>query len=151
MTTIAWDGKTIASDTQGGGMFIYDNGPKVFEVSGHLFGLAGDREACEFARQWILKDLDSLKIAERSRPDLGTESFGGLMIGPDGQCYAFEKRLLPFRVSTPHAEGSGGMFAQAAMLAGADAAEAVRIACELDPYSGGSVTTIDLKVQATDG
>lgn len=145
MTTIAWDGKTIASDAQGGGAFIYNNGPKVFKHEGRLFGLAGDREACEVARKWILKNSEFHKDADRPRPDLGTESFGGLMIDPDGQCFAFEKRLLPFAVSTPHAEGSGGMFAQAAMLAGADAAEAVRIACELDPYSGGSVATIDLK------
>jgi hypothetical protein len=42
-------------------------------------------------------------------------------------------------VHPPCAIGSGGVYALAAMKAGASAEESVKIAIEMDPYSGGDV------------
>ncbi|MEO1658261.1 MAG: hypothetical protein AAFR65_11095 [Pseudomonadota bacterium] len=149
MTTIAWDGTTLASDSQGSGSFIYENGPKVFEHNGCLYGIAGDREAVEQAVRWI--KASNLDPSSGEPPNLQTENVGGLMINPQGECFVFEKRLIPFEVSTPHAEGSGQRFAMGAMLAGATAEDAVRIAIELDQESGGTVHKVsrnDLEFRA---
>lgn len=54
VTTIAWDGKTLAADTRNTvGGFAF-SALKIWRLSnGRLFGAAGNAEDCEAARIWL--------------------------------------------------------------------------------------------------
>lgn len=142
MTTVAFDGKTLATDSQGGGNhFAYENGPKYFkDQQGRIYGYTGELQCVPEFKDWLnggQKDpLPNFAEPEGSRLVV-------LLASKEGS-YLYEDRCIPFKVSTPYAIGTGARFAMAAMMAGADAKRAVEIAIELDIYSGGEVHTIEV-------
>lgn len=143
MTTIAYDGSCLASDTlsQGGGMRL-GRVQKIWRLAdGRLFGACGDNSACEAAYRW----LESGGHPE-TRPTLKTEQgFNGLLIGGDGQVTSFDPELVALAIAAPfYAIGSGREFAMGAMAAGETACAAVRIALQFDIYSGGPLDLLVL-------
>ncbi|EOP0659484.1 hypothetical protein RIK33_000135 [Escherichia coli] len=150
MTTIAWDGKTLASDPQASSgdvvcsyteQKIYTPPESGWEVCGSkvvALGCSGDCGA-EMELQEMLKN--NLTYASEFLP---TFSFTALAIIGAGRAYIISKEKGETRSSIslqvePYAIGSGGLIARTAMHCGKNAREAVQVAIDLDCYSGGSV------------
>lgn len=111
---------------------------KVFRLpDGSLVGFAGTTADALAAVHAL---LDNPYTPENTQGD-----YTLLRLRPNGKLWCYEGRLdRPFPVTMPHAIGSGMDFALGALLHGADATEAVKIACKLDIYSGGKVLSVQL-------
>jgi ATP-dependent protease HslVU (ClpYQ) peptidase subunit len=139
MTTVAYKDGIMASDSQ-----VTDNGVKDFHTNkllrlddGTLVGYCGNyldlvslKEKIEGAlsKKVSKKDLQGITFMVVTKHTLSTLQGGGL-INMDTQ---------------PYAIGSGALYARAAMKAGASAEDAVRVAIEMDIYSGGEIHTLKL-------
>ena len=141
MTTIAWDGKTLASDTLSTGPD--DNGvyygPKIYRTPQGLFAGCGDDGPIQAALDWIRAGARS---EERPPPIDKEETLGGLLIRPDGSVTVLSERFYLVDYYKQQAVmGSGGDFALAFMRMGLSAPEAVQrvIDLKLDINTGGSV------------
>lgn len=144
MTTIAWDGKTLAADT----LITCDGeregyGPKIWRFGPLLIAGDGSRALCLAFRSWVVGGLKG------ACPIGGPErEANGLVVMPNGRvvCWGYNG---PWDVRLPtYALGSGGRIAQAALHLGKTAEEAVRFAIEHDTGSGGEVTVLSLRPRA---
>ncbi len=151
MTTIAWDGKTLAADSQATAndlvcslheQKIYTPGDGVtWTVAGTpvvAIGCAGDCGA-EFELQDKL--AEGLTYATEFSAAF---CFYAIAVIGHGRAYLIGKAEDATRATMspqvePHALGSGSAVARAAMKCGKNAVEAVGVAIELDVYSGGGV------------
>jgi len=139
VTTIAWDGKTLAADTLGAiGECLRVCYTKIFRLDdGRLFGGAGNYEDVLAVRDWLNKDSEK-------KPRV--TGFAAILIGRDGTCARLEDRLVPLPiVERWHACGSGRDFAIAAMVCGLSAEKAVDLAMQLDVWSGGTIDALTLE------
>lgn len=130
MTTIAWDGKMLAADSQMTGSYI-DRGAvkKIHKKNGALIAGAGAyAEILLFVNAWP------------DKPEGLSDQFEALVI-QDNTAAWWDNKHQPVPQGTPAAIGSGNQFAMGAMLNGATAKQAVQIAIELDPDTGGKVNT----------
>ena len=152
MTTIAWDGKTVAYDSQStAGAFVLSNQQKMFEVNtDHTVaaiswqrpvgvicsGAKGDhRHALYFLRNCTEEGVLEMQ------PEL---SFCAWVFTTEGRCWAIQKQAddcMPslYEVLPPAAAGSGHDIAMTAMYLGKDAREAVMVAGVLDCYTDTNV------------
>lgn len=136
MTTIAWDGTTLAGDTLGiigGSLKVYS--VKVFALEGgRVYGGAGAYQDVLAVRDWLAK-----QTAEKP----SVQDFAGLVIDDLGKCWRLEEALIYLPITEPfHACGSGRDFALAAMAMGQDAATAVRFAAQFDVWTNDDVITL---------
>ena len=150
MTCIAWDGNTLASDSQctdNCGMYLTRT-PKLFRLKGGaLIGTAGDDDCRE-----VMELFDNVKD-ENDFPSRGQmaathTNFGGLLVLPNKAVYTIDigyqelgERLggqwdgSITRIYGKYAiMGSGGSYAMGAMVSGASAVDAVKAACKLDSF-----------------
>lgn len=134
MTTIAWDGKTLAADTlavSGGG--LKRTAEKIFRLTdGRLYGGSGEYQEVLLVRDWLNGGTKPDKL----------DDFSGLLI--DGtRSYRIESKcvLMPIAESF-HAVGSGRDFALSAMYIGRSAREAVELAMRFDAWTGGEITVL---------
>lgn len=145
MTTIAWDGKSLAGDRKR----TFGSTPmpctKVFRApaptkclpGGVLFGCAGDSFDAHAFRTWI----------EAGEPDARPtfKNLGIIGIDAQGRCWQASDGYSFIPVSLPKwAGGSGADYALGAMACGKTAAEAVEIAITLDNSSGLGVDVLTL-------
>lgn len=136
MTTIATDGKTIAADSRGTAAEIIrcNTEEKLVRLSdGRIVGYSGTSHAARAYVAWL--------EAGGERPQI-TGNFSALVLHPDGSAEVHYSDDMPDRVDLPAVLGSGGSIALGAMLAGATPAEAVAIAAQRDPFTGGEVKTM---------
>lgn len=137
MTTIAWDGKTLAVDSleTKGSTITSTNIKKLFLDVGRFKAVAftGSTQDVDEVMDWIKsEEKNQLKF---------DGNFTILAIDEKGRCYrqnkaeiggfTLEKGLIT--------EGCGSDIALGAMDAGATAIEAVKIACKRNIYTGGKV------------
>jgi hypothetical protein len=138
MTTIAWDGKTLAADTRATSSGMPYRAVKLFALpDGALFAGSGDYGQIRAVKEWLEKaDPSALKPK--------ADDFAGLLIAPTGEAFRLEEMLirLPLHESF-HAMGSGRDFAMAAMHCGRTAREAIEIAALYDVFTGGEVMAFD--------
>lgn len=137
MTTIAFDGKTLAGDRLSS--IFRGDVQKVFRLKdGSLFGASGAvQDACA-----VLRWLDD--GGEKPKVD---ENFHAIHVS-EGRLVVYENALVPMRYSrSQFAVGSGRDFAMAAMHLGRTAREAIAVAMVFDLNTGG---TID-EVRETEG
>jgi ATP-dependent protease HslVU (ClpYQ) peptidase subunit len=141
MTTIAFDGCTLAGDRQSTAGGTPTETRKVFEVlspTGErwLYGCAGNAAQCqEFTRR-----------VQAKMPMPTFTDFAVLAVGPDGSIWQAEENLIWERKGTIQwAAGSGANYALGAMAAGATAEEAVRVAMGLDVSTGLGVDFVRLR------
>ncbi len=142
MTTVAWDGCTLAADTRITEGTLIQRGQKLFRLSdGRLFAGAGDLESIHVVVEYLESETDD-------KPD-GLENFTALLIDTDGRAWRLESRLVPMPVLEPYAAiGSGQPYALMAMELGRSAREAVELACRFDASSGLPVEDLRLTAQA---
>ncbi len=134
MTTIACDGKMIASDglVTGNGMIHETNCRKAFRLKdGSVVGMAGS----VYFHDQMLEFLND----ERDTIDFDETGFEALQLMPDGTCYCYDNKGRRYVQSVPCASGSGAAYALTAMYLGRNVAEAVGIASKLDTGSGGTI------------
>lgn len=127
MTTVAYDGKTIAVDSLVTGGFMHTT-TKVFRLPDGSFGAgAGGMSAIQrFFREF---DGDPATIPEGD--------FDAVVMHLDGRVVHYSGDGLVMEITgSKYALGSGSAFALGALCAGRSAAGAVAIACELDENSG---------------
>jgi ATP-dependent protease HslVU (ClpYQ) peptidase subunit len=136
MTTVATDGISMAGD----GLLTENervcmtNCAKVRRLSdGRIVGFAGNAYNWDEFARWLVDGGD--------RPQVH-DGFGCLVLKPDGSITSIDQHGREFPEVAPAAIGSGATLAIGAMDAGKSAADAVKIACARDIYSGGSITVL---------
>jgi len=146
MSTIAYDGKSIAFETQCG----YGNRidpyawEKVRKIEGSVnYAFAGGVGMTDIVDEfidWITNGGEYPKLC-LDRADDSTF----IAVTHDGELHEFERRDQPaLKTRKIDAFGSGAMYAMGAMHAGASAHDAVLIASKCDPYSNDDVRSFDL-------
>lgn len=143
MTTIAFDGKTMACDTRVAGDHIYNTDTKIYENEFVVIGVAGNAEAGIL----LVKD-DSILVPKHYDFD-----FEALVFVKDTEKVykvAFYKSwdcalssVIPIADSFA-AVGSGSPYALAAMECGYSAHGGVAVASKFDPNTGGKIITKQL-------
>lgn len=143
MTTIAFDGKTMACDTRVAGDHIYNTDTKIYENDFAIIGVAGDAEA-----GILLVEDDSILVPKHYDFD-----FEALVFVKDtGKVYkvAFYKSwdcalssVIPIADGFA-AVGSGSPYALAAMECGYSAHGGVAVASKFDTNTGGKIITKQL-------
>lgn len=137
MTTIAYRDGVMAGDslvTQNGVIEGYVT--KVRDIKGILCGSAGNLQDVVMFMRWIEDGM-----VEDKKPEL-SEYFEGIIV-KDNEVIIFENKLIPiFMENKFYALGSGKHLAIGAMANGANAFNAVKIACEYDTCSGGDIVEV---------
>lgn len=155
MTTIAWDGKTLAADSlaTSSGMVVSTNEQKIFLPEGQkwkvnnlavaAFATAGDC-GCEFEIAELLND--GITYSTKYSPVF---DFACIIITEDNECVLLYKDAGSefakiSRQDGFYAIGSGYAIATTAMHLGKTAIEAVDAAIEIDTSSGGNVSAFTI-------
>lgn len=148
MTTIAFDGKTMAADKQsvGGSRKYQQHGCKIRAGSYHgqpaLFSGAGTIVYCDAVIEWLQAGMP-----DEGRPEMPTnpDSFT-VLVATELGLFEYIDSLRPLALGPlKWAIGSGAEYALGAMAAGASAKRAVEIACTLDVNSGMGVDVLTLR------
>ena len=138
MTTIAYDGKTLAADRGAWNGYVcnevrklYPPAPDAASLFGNgwpmgVFAFAGNAGVCMAILHWARTGIDKPTLSDEER-----DNSYGVLVTPSGVLYRVGGRLLLERIeSVPFADGGGHECALGAMLAGADARRAVEIVGE---------------------
>lgn len=142
MTTIAYKDGVIAYDSRvtDGNIISDDSFDKCFVVDGVRFFLTGAVSDHVYL-------IDAYFKGKCPRRNIDSRAFvfdkGALSecaISPGTGFWRYDMRL-----DNPAAIGSGAQFALAAMIMGASAEEAVRVAARLDSCTGGTIRTFRLE------
>jgi len=152
MTTIAWDGRTLAGDSRVSDDNCVDvlTVKKVFKNKNLLAAFCGTAYDGAAMRHWLRtcgNDDYDVFSGEGFPKSVMSDDFEGLLVTPCGKATSVNASGVVIEVAEPGgitAIGSGKQAALAAMLAGADAKQAVAIAAKLDPYTGGKITALRL-------
>ena len=161
MTTIAWDGKTIAADslvTESGQVMtpstrklypLFDGmGQKyVLGWTGplHLMRLTIPRILTSETKGWPAfssRFLEFMRDIQKGEVDYGFTILRCSPMRMDLMDYWMHYPELRVRTGDLHAIGTGSAYAIGAMMAGATAAEAVKIASERSASTGGKIVEI---------
>lgn len=140
MTTIAWDGRTLAADRQSTWGGTPTKIRKIFRAEHAdgrklIYGCAGLSHECQSYTRWI--------DGEICKPEFTDLTI--LSIDQKGRIWYANQTMMWARIMTKQwAIGSGCDYAMGAMAAGKTAADAVRIASNLDVSTGFGVDTLEL-------
>lgn len=143
MTTIAFDGKTMACDTRVTGDHIYNTDTKIYENDFAIIGVAGDVVAGDIL-------VGDIGILVPKRHDFDFEAL--VFVKDTEKVYkvAFYKSwdcalssVVPVADSFA-AVGSGAPYALAAMYLGNTATRAITVAAQFDTNTGGKIITKQL-------
>lgn len=145
MTTIAWDGRTLAADKQStDSSGLMTTVTKIWRIDDYLFGATGSSPAIQEFKHWISNGADPKDFPSNIRPDTPW-SVHAIVISAEQGIRVFENSAFAFTVErTRHAMGSGRDFALGAMRCGKSAVQAVEIASEFDCGTGQGVDTLTL-------
>jgi len=132
MTSIAYDGKTLAADSRiAAGSTVFGTGAKIFKLKdGSHVAFCGRASLWPEVVAW-LNGGDKPVITDREE-----DGVSALVVDKKGKAYEIDSDLRPFPACVPWAGGSGQPFALAALVLGYTAEEAVELACKLDTASG---------------
>ena len=147
MTTIAWDGETLAADSMANinGMVFDEDMVKIIKLKGELFGeklkamaMAGHGSCINYVKDWVCSgDLGASKIEGIN--------FCVIVITDISSYYADDETPFLSEFKGARSVGSGYPFAYSAMKLGLNAVDAVKHAISLDVYSGGKVRKLKLR------
>lgn len=136
MTTIAWDGHTLASDSQATKNSVPMYGvQKIYRLDDALIAGAGDWSDVQKFVDWWKHKASAIDYPDTS------DHFEAIVVTKDG-AFTYGDCKFGLAITKPsYAIGSGEQAAMALMARGASAVEAVRGAMELDVYTGGDVVS----------
>lgn len=138
MSIIVWDGKTLAADRQWTAGNLIRTTTKIWRHGDILMGGAGTFWHMEALRNWVTNGMIPAKFPELKIKDDTVPSFW--LINRSGMVAKLEDSPYPLTCLDPFfAEGSGRDFAYGALAMGADARQAVEVACRYDYGCGGGV------------
>jgi len=142
MTTITFKDKVMASDSHIVGAYIDQlSADKIYQCGNFLIGCAGAVSDIKKFISYIDNGWREIDL-----PKEAVDTFEALAYDmSDGQLWYYDGSYTGVETGEISAIGSGQGFAMGAMLAGADASEAVAIASELDPYTGGEIKIYHLE------
>ena len=141
MTTIAFDGVTMAADGRStyGDCITDENYVKIKSINGKLFGFDGE---VGFMKKVEHEISINLSVDDR---EVDKEFMYEYILYDAGYLLSYRNdRKYPTVVYPPFAIGTGGLAAIAVMRAGLNAEEAVKVAITMDVYSGGKITVLTL-------
>ena len=142
MTTIAYDGITIAGDGRGitGETITYRKAKKIVVRRGIIYAFSGTWCLQQPVIEWCESGCDPEKI-----PKLPDSHWSLLVIDQAG-CKKLSTEMAHYSewCELPVAIGSGRPEAMAAMMAGACSRRAVEIAGQLDGGTGGEIQVVDV-------
>lgn len=141
MTTIAFDGRSLAADRRANfGDMVLHGAAKIERLEdGRLIGAAGNASICQIWRDWMRTGGDRPEILYDDE-----EFINGIEVKQNGDCW-LHGRYASVKIETPFvAVGSGAHFAMGAMATGANAVQAVNIAAQFDPSTGGKIDLIQI-------
>lgn len=139
MTTVAWDGHTMAADTLLAASNVRDGAftKIVKRKDGALCGCAGAAAKAYGFHKWFLAG------EKREHPCIGEEGFNALVVRPDKQLMLYDQ-VGRFEFKSKYtAIGTGFEIALGAMAVGGSAADAVSAAMEHDSNTGGSIQVME--------
>ena len=142
MTTIAFDGKTLAADTamEFDGIKVRFTGKLRRFASGCLAGFAGDVPSGIKLLDWLESDDLNAKLELDADVDVGA-----ILVTPDGGLTLYGGDGVEIPLEGPYATlGSGAALALGVLIAGKSAVDAVQAAIERDPNSGFEVISLSL-------
>lgn len=158
MTTIAWDGATLASDSQSSAndavctlreqkIFYPDNAP--WYVNDEVVLAVGTAGDCGIESQLFELMESNLTYKSEFTPE---PDFTALAITGIGRAWIISKNGGNTHASVSlqidsYAIGSGSMIARAVMHCDKGAEYAVKVATELDLYSGGDIQTFTAETE----
>ena len=141
MTTVAWDGKTLAADKMSSnGNSKHGKTTKVHKINGCLCAVIGSHDVATEMLHWFQEGAEPADF-----PDIQAETndAGLVVITPERRITLYERAPYPLIFEQEFAAyGSGRDFALAAMHLGCTAEEAVRVAMAYDLYTGHGVDAI---------
>jgi ATP-dependent HslUV protease subunit HslV len=143
MTTIAWDGKTLAADRRfSNGSAITGSLTKIVQrkKDGAMCGVSMNIALGRRFQKWFLAG----ERGERPELSRGEEWTRALVVYPGGKLVVHEPEGSFDIDSGRYAFGSGMEFALGAMAMGAFADRAVEIAAMYDANTGNGVDTLEL-------
>lgn len=155
MTTVAFDGKTIACDSQVSSESGDSSYKELSTKSKIIDTVAGPALVIAVG---LISDYEEALglIAQGKNPKL-TEAESELLLVKDGQVYNLQPSSSPkagqplkrvparaYPVNSRAAWGSGNVFAYTVLRLGGTAAQAVAAGVEIDLYSGGTVHAWDV-------
>ncbi len=141
MTTIAWDGKTLAADRRVNFSGISDaQTTKIVKTDKGLCGAAGITSLCSAFKRWF----EAGEEGEHPSLKVDNEISTAVIIRPDGRMFLYDSYGWSEIYAKHYAMGSGWEIAIGAMKAGKTAEEAVLIAAKLDGNTGDEVDVLEL-------
>lgn len=138
MTTIAYKADTLSFDSQANGEDRISGavmkGGRM--ADGSLWAFCGNLWRLDKCKRWVTLPLND-------PPDLDVDS-ELIVIRRDGSVLSWEVGGWIDLEAPFYAWGSGAAIAMGAMYAGASAEQAVKIAADLDPWTGGKIHALTL-------
>ena len=144
MTVIAWDGKTLAADKQQTCVGLKSKTTKIKKTEhGELLFSSGKASIVTSLFHWYESGADADKYPKHQEDN---DNHGWLyVIRKDKTIWCYERTAYPFPIEEErYADGSGRDYAMGAMAMGADAIEAVNIACHFDSECGLGIDSMTL-------
>jgi hypothetical protein len=144
MTTIAWDGRTLAADKASWSGGFHQPVRKVRRITapdGRRFLVAGmgDASFATNVMRWMAGEIEH--PGQPLADDLSRDC--ALVIDERRRIWRLSSRLVYQRYDGKiHAAGAGQEIALGALMAGADAIKAVRIAMKCSDYAGRGVNYV---------
>jgi len=146
MTTIAIEDGVVASDSMMVGFFIDQVNvvkiKKIKRISDGQTVIAGGSGTLSEVHQFM--DWIAHSCKKEDYISMGDRNSTLFVLDKEG-VWSYDTYYKPIYSGKVSALGSGAQFAMGAMMAGATAEEAVRIAIELDTNSGRDVVTLRLE------
>lgn len=139
ITTIAFDGETLAADRMMGNRY---NVSKIHKIPGGYAAGAGDFDCIIEVVEWLRAGSNP-----DQKPDLSNSPESDIIVVSSAGKVSW--LTWPFLRAVQLAEkqvayGSGGGIALGAMAAGATAKQAVAIACRFDKYTGQGIDAVQV-------
>lgn len=143
LTTIAFDGEYLAADGRVtiGSTVLSEVCNKIYKLSGLYNGeqmlyaaTAGDVDAAEDIIDYLRGDSPELK-----------ESKAQILLFTEGSIYSYWGRRFTKECDKYLAIGSGMEVALAAMKCGKNAKDAVKVASQMDIYTGGKIRCVRIR------
>jgi hypothetical protein len=147
MTTIAWDGTTLAADSCSWSGPARRRVLKVFKIKSpdgrkYLVAFAGSGALAIAARDWMRGDAERPRPLDFIKPE-DLENQFALVIDDKRQVWQLSGQLVYTRMRERiYAFGGGHEFAWGALEAGATAVQAVRIAIKRSDMAGLGVDSV---------